>query len=106
MYLLQVLLDKSIKSIRIPGLCCLRTERTRSAAFSLAMFSLWSVTLKKSVLMSLYCCEKTVEISCPDKVLHKVVEFSSRLHGFYLFLWLWENMAKLCSRASLEHCLV
>lgn len=56
--------------------------------------------------MSLYCCEKTVEISCPDKVLQKVVEFRSRLHELYLFLWLWENMAKLCSKASLEHCLV
>lgn len=58
-------------------------------------------------MLVLHCCEKTVEISCPNKILQKVVEFRSRLWVFlYLFFQLWENMINLCSRTSLKDCLV
>lgn len=66
----------------------MKTEITVNAAFNLPTYKLFPVELrslnKLFTLLVLRCCEKAVEIPCPNKTLQKAVGFGSSLSGFSL----------------------
>lgn len=58
--------------------CCLQPGYIQTLSVVLRSLN------KLFALLVLHCCEKAVEIPCPNKILQKAVEFGSSLSGFSL----------------------